>query len=180
MSVALLDSSGEFILDASSETVVVGDDPVVLSTQASGSTQQSIYSILLVDPSGNLLADLSPLCKQRHFTVRRNRAEVVDVSMDQGQLEVVSAALGATVRELLAPGVNEIRIFRGRRPLIGAQIQYLQASLETDSRTIDVRAVGFLDLFKDRYLSPSNQLDFSDEIGSAMFTILDDVQGGSN
>src|SRR4051812_31763971 len=156
MSVALLDSSGEFILDASSETVVVGDDPVVLSTQASGSTQQSIYSVLLVDPAGNLLADLSNLCKTRHFTVRRNRAEIVDVAMDQGQLEALSTTLGTTVRGLLAPGVNEIRIRRGARYLVGAQIQFLNATLDGNSRTIELRAIGFLELFKDRYLWPAD------------------------
>src|SRR3954468_12269015 len=120
MSTAAIDLASDFLLDASGETIIVSDDAVAVTSAASGSTQASQWSFLLVDPSGSLLADLSPLCKARHFTVRRNRAEQVDVSLDQGQLETLCTALGTSVRGLLAPGVNEIRIKRGNRYLVGA------------------------------------------------------------
>src|SRR3954454_20869680 len=130
---AIIDLSSEVLLDAAGETVVTSDPTPVSSTPATGSTQASSYTVELVDPAGNLLADLSNLCKTRHFTVRRNRAEVVDLSFDQGGLETLCSTLGTTVRGLIAPGVNEIRIKRGNRYLIGAQVQYLSASLATDS-----------------------------------------------
>src|SRR3954449_7299172 len=95
---AIIDALSEIVLDGAGETLVTAETNPVLSATATGNTQSSAYSILLVDPSGNLLADLSPLCKTRHFVVRRNRAEVVDISLDQGQLESLCSTLGTTVR----------------------------------------------------------------------------------
>jgi len=181
MSVALLDNSLDVLLDAAGEIVVVDDAPISLSYGAIGNTQASSYTFELVDPYGNLLADLSNLCTTRHFVVRRNRAETISLSMDQGQLESLCTTLGTTVRGLLAPGVNEIRVKRGSRYLFGTQCQYLQAALDGDKRTIDVRAVGFLEVLKDRFLYPSDTLTYAaTDIGAIAWNFINATQSRTN
>ena len=124
-------------------------------------TQRSSYTIEVFDASGNRLADVSTYCTKRHFVIRRNRAEVVELSFDQGQLESLASTLGTSVPQLLAPGINEIRISRGNRVLIGSQIAYLAASVDNRQRTLELRAVGYLDLLHDRQLSPLLTLDYT-------------------
>ncbi len=155
----IIDTLAEPLLTLAGEQVIVADTVTTATYAANGITNQSIYTVELWSPQGQQIADLSPLLLSRHFKATRNRAEVVDLSFDLGQIESYCASLGLSVQQLLGPGYNEVRIRRGARYLVGAQIHYLLPSLEGDKRTLEVRAVGFLELLKDRFLYPSDAND---------------------
>jgi len=144
----IIDILAEPLLTLAGEQVIVADTVTNATYAASGVSASSIYTVELWSPQGQQIADLSPLLLSRHFKATRNRAEVIDLSFDLGQIESYCASLGQSVQQLLGPGYNEIRIRRGARYLVGAQAQYLLPSLEGDRRTLEVRAVGFLELLK--------------------------------
>lgn len=144
-------------------------------------TQHSIYTIELVNPQGQLLADLSPYLTGRGFTIRRNRAEQIDLSMDLGQARRLCATLGMQFRELFAPGMNEIRIKRVNRYLLGGQISYVRPELTAKSRTVQIQARGFLHLFKDRYLLPTSTLSYiNTDIGQIIWNMINESQARTN
>jgi hypothetical protein len=177
----LVDSNGLFITDTSGNILYAEGPDEPAGFTAEGQTQTSQYAFEVYDGSGQLIADLSPYARSRRFTVRRNRAEQVSLSFDQGQLENLASDLGLSVRALLEPGVNEIRIRRGNRYLVGSQIQYLLPSLSATSRTVEVRAVGYLDLFKDRFLWPGDTLTYNaTDIGLVARAFISTTQSRTN
>src|SRR4051794_33954737 len=100
MSSPVYDGLSEVIVDAAGEIVYADSSADLAAFSASGTTQSGQYFFEVFDNAGNLVADLSPYARSRHFTVRRNRAEQVSLSFDQGQLEELAATLGTTVRAL--------------------------------------------------------------------------------
>jgi hypothetical protein len=179
----ITDTLAEPLLTLAGEQVIVADTVTTATYAANGQTQSSIYTVELWSPQGQQIADLSPLLLSRHFKATRNRAEVVDLSFDLGQIESYCASLGLSVQQLLGPGYNEIRIRRGSRYLVGAQIQYLLPSLEGDKRTFEVRAVGFLELLKDRFLYPSDGASLTQtsiDIGQVAWNFINLTQNRTN
>ncbi len=179
----IIDTLAEPLLTLAGEQVIVADTVTNATYAASGVSASSIYTVELWSPQGQQIADLSPLLLSRHFKATRNRAEVVDLTFDLGQIESYCASLGLSVQQLLGPGYNEIRIRRGSRPLVGAQIQYLLPSLEGDKRTLEVRAVGFLELLKDRFLYPSDGASLTQtgiDIGQVAWNFINLTQGRTN
>ncbi len=179
----IIDTLAEPLLTLAGEQVIVADTITTATYNAIGQTQSSIYTVELWSPQGQQIADLSPLLLSRHFKATRNRAEVVDLSFDLGQIESYCASLGQSVQQLLGPGYNEVRIKRGSRYLVGAQIHYLLPSLEGDKRTLEVRAVGFLELLKDRYLYPSDGASLTQtvvDIGQVAWNFINLTQGRTN
>jgi hypothetical protein len=161
MSTVLLDTAHEPLLDSSGNLVVSGDAPIAPLQPAHGVTQASQYLIELFDRAGNRVADLSPYLTKRHFVVRRNRAETVDLTFDQGAVETLCSALGTTVLGLFAPGSNDVKITRGNRALILARINYLATTVDERQRIIELRATGYFDLLHDRQLTPDLHLDYT-------------------
>ena len=177
MSTAISDNLSEIILDSEGSIVYADTSADLASYPASGNTQASQYRFEVFDSAGNLIADLSPHARSRHFTVRRNRAEQVSLSFDQGQLEDLASDLGLTVRQILEPGVNDIVISRGNRALARSQISYLLPTLSANGRSVEVRAAAYLDLFKDRYLWASDTLTYTaTDIGAVAWAFINQAQ----
>jgi len=179
----VIDTLYEPLLTSSGDLVVSADSSQTATYDAVGVTSQSNYVFELWSPGGQQIADLSPYLRTRHFTVTRNRPEIVDLSFDLGQMESVAASLGTTVRNLFGPGFNEIRIKRGQRYLVGSQVQFFYPSLTGDQRTLQIRAVGFLELLKDRYLYPMDGASLTQtnqDIGQIMWNFINLTQSRTN
>ncbi len=179
----IIDLQSEALLTTTGDTLVYPDVVAPATYDAVGVTSQSNYVFELWSPSGQQIADLSPYLRTRHFTVTRNRPEIVDLSFDLGQMESVAASLGTTVRNLFGPGYNEIRIKRGQRYLIGSQVQFFYPSLNGDQRALQIRAVGFLELLKDRYLYPTDGATLTQtnqDIGQIMWNFINLTQSRTN
>lgn len=183
MPTALTDIHSDIILDASGDIVVTNDAPASVAPVAVGGTQRSQYLIEVFTPAGTRVADLSPYATKRHFVVRRNRAEVVELSFDQGQLERLCATLGLTLPALLAAGINDIKITRGNRALLLARITYVAVTADERQRLVEVRATGYFDLLHDRQLTPDLNLDYTTvpaDLGQVCATWIIGTQAKTN
>lgn len=113
-----------------------------------------LYALEVVSPAGSLIADVTGITPSFSYGVRRNRPESIELSIDLGAAMVLARKLGLGIYELFAGYVNEIRIRRGNRYLLGGQIVYAEPSMTADGRQLTVRAQGFLAMFADRRLLP--------------------------
>ena len=125
----------------------------------------SKYIVEIVDDSGTLVSELTGRARKRQFTVTRNRAEQILLEFDLDTIEQFARDSKTNIEEIFAVGKNEVRIKRGDRFLVGGQITHVQGSIDQDSKVLEVRAVGFLDLFKDRYTAASKSFTAVDYFG---------------
>jgi len=146
------------------------------------SAYSSPYRIEVWNPNtGQLVADISDLCTARHFVIRRNRPETIDLSLNLFSVQKRSVALGTPFNQLFAAGYNEIRITRGNRYLVGGQIGYTSAVLDSNGAKLDLRATGFMDLLKDRYLFPTDTLNSTAvDVSTVAWTHIAETQSKTN
>lgn len=83
-----------------------------------------------------------------------NDVESLDFNLDLVQFEKRCELLGLTPSQLLTPYVHDIRVRRNGDYIIGCQVVEANIDIPNDGNvTIQVRCTGFLNLFKDRYLT---------------------------
>lgn len=142
----------------------------------------SPYRIEVWNPNTNLLlADISDLCTSRHFSVRRNRPEQIDLTLNLKSAQKRAADLATPFNQIFSSGYNDLRIARGNRYLVGGQIGYTRASLEGESSRLELRATGYLDLLKDRYLIPGDPLTYTAaDISAAAWAFINVTQLKTN
>lgn len=109
------------------------------------------YTFELVNPDGLLLADLSGRARGRKITKSRNEPDEINWSIDLNEFERYCRLMSQSPQDMLIVGQTEIRVKRGDEYLSGGQVNYIQASIDSQNQTLDVKATGFLNLFKDRY-----------------------------
>ncbi len=142
----------------------------------------SLYCIEIHRPhpvnGETLLADISPDITDRSFVISRNKAEAIDLKLDLRQAELRADKARMSFDSLFAEGANELRIFRGNRPLIGGTINYVDPVLDDSGESLEIKATGFLDLLKDRVLFPVAGVDggktiyTSQDIGAVMWDMI--------
>ena len=110
----------------------------------------SRYSVEIFTPLGSLIADLTGLASMRQMNVARNRAGSCSFTINLLKLEALSRKLNLTPQDLLAVNRNEVKIRRGTRYLFGGQICHFEVSVDAES--VDIKVLGFLDLFSFRNL----------------------------
>jgi len=116
----------------------------------------SQYLIEIYNPTGERLADISDLCTTRTYSLRRNRAEDIYLTMNLEKAQELAHSLGMGFYQLYAAGINEIRITRGNRPMVGGQLAYVHPRLNQDGATLELRANGFLELLSRVYIHPGD------------------------
>lgn len=88
------------------------------------------------------------------FSWTLNDVETLDFSIDLVQFEKRCEAMGVSPEEILAPYVHDIRIRRNGEYILGCQVVETNIDIQNNSPvTIQVRCTGFLNLFKDRYIT---------------------------
>lgn len=103
--------------------------------------------------NGVLVGDITRLAKERSFSLRRNAAESLTFRMDLKAFENYCASAGRTPSSMLKPYVTDIRVKRNGSYLFGVHVSDAPFTLAKEGVSVNVRASGFLDLFKDRYLT---------------------------
>lgn len=103
--------------------------------------------------NGVQVGDITRLAKERKFTLRRNASETLNFNMDLRAFEDYCDQAGRLPAEMLAPYVTDIRVKRNGVYLFGCEVQEAPFELGVEGVSISVRASGFLDLFKDRYIT---------------------------
>lgn len=126
-------------------------------------TPQQKYEIELWI-NGVQVGDVSRLAKDRSFILRRNASEELKFSMDLNAFERYCVQAGRQPMAMLEPYVTDIRVRRNGQYLFGTQAVELAYDLNEGEEKVEVRATGFLDLFKDRYITKSYSNEESTEI----------------
>lgn len=82
--------------------------------------------------------------------------ETVTFSIDLVQFEKKCEAMGVSPADVLTPYVHDIRIRRNGEYIIGAQVVETNFQINNDAPvSIQVKCTGFLNLFKDQYITES-------------------------
>lgn len=136
----------------------------------------SKYHFELWSPDGELLADLAGRAQSRRITQSRNEAEDIQWQLDINELEDLCRRMNTTPDALINPGSTEVRIRRGSKYLCGGQITYRDPNISETSQYLDIRATGFLNLFKQRFTDPPERI-FSDEQATTIAaTLINETQ----
>lgn len=116
------------------------------------STPQQKYELELW-VNGVQVGDISRIAKNRKYVLRRNASESLTFSMDLTAFERYCALSGRSPLATLEPYVTDIRVKRNGTYLFGVQVVELNYKLDASGIDMECRATGFLDLFKDRYIT---------------------------
>lgn len=114
--------------------------------------------------NGVQVGDISRLAKSRSFILRRNASEDLKFTMDLTAFERYCEMAGRSPLATLEPYVTDIRVKRNGTYLFGVQVVELNYQLNEGGINMEVRATGFLDLFKDRYITKTYTLEEATEI----------------
>ena len=104
---------------------------------------------------GQYVADISNIITDGlAINWRLNDVETLDFSIDLVQFEKKCKLMGVTPAEVLTPYVHDVRVRRNGEYILGCQVVETNLDIPNDANTtIQVRCTGFLNLFKDRYLT---------------------------
>lgn len=114
--------------------------------------------------NGVQVGDITKLAKDRSFALRRNASEELKFRMDLKAFEAYCAAAGRSPGTMLKPYVTDIRVKRKGQYLFGTQVVEAPFILSEAGVAVDVRANGFLDLFKDRYITKTYSAEEATDI----------------
>src|SRR5437764_794962 len=138
----------------------------------------SRYAFELFSPNGTLLADLTGHARNRTFTRTRNDAEDMSFDLDFNDFHQYCALINMHPRALLVPGQTELRIRRFNKYLVGGQVTYATPDISSTRQILNVRAAGFLNLFKDRFIPFT---DFSAvDVASMCWQVINTSQSQTN
>lgn len=114
--------------------------------------------------NGVQVGDVTRLATDRKFTIRRNASESLTFRMDLKAFEAYCSSAGRQPSEMLMPYVTDVRVKRYGQYLFGAEVCEAPFILSESGVAVEVRAAGFLDLFKDRYITKSYSNDEATDI----------------
>lgn len=103
--------------------------------------------------NGVQVGDITKLAKNRRFTLTRNASEELDFLMNLKAFEQYCAGMGANPLAVLECYVTDIRVKRNGSYLFGTQVVDMQFNLNQGEVNVEIKATGFLDLLKDRYVT---------------------------
>ncbi|MET3349046.1 UNVERIFIED_ORG: hypothetical protein ABID57_000715 [Arthrobacter sp. UYEF1] len=115
----------------------------------------SKYSFELWSASGTLLADLSGRAMERRVILSRNEPEDVSITLDRNEFKNFCRLAQVNPDSLIIPNSTEIRVKRGQTYLCGSKLLYRRIRVTPDTQEIQLKATGFLNLFKKRYTAAS-------------------------
>lgn len=111
------------------------------------------YTFELWSIQGIKVADISALAKSRKYTLERNQAETLEFTLDLDAFEAFCASINTPPRNVLAPYQTEVKVKRNGNYLFGTQVVDCPVELGENTAAITVKCTGYLNLFKDRYVT---------------------------
>lgn len=103
--------------------------------------------------NGVQVGDITKLAKSRNFTLTRNSSEELNFTLNVTAFEAYCAGLGVSPLAILENYVTDIRVKRKGTYLFGVQVVDQDFTLDGSGVSVAVKATGFLDLLKDRYVT---------------------------
>lgn len=119
-----------------------------------------VYEFELWSIQGKKVADISHLAKGRKYTLERNAAETLDFTLDLDKFEAFCKSINTHPRNVLAPYATDVKVKRNGKYIFGVQVIDCPITLGETSASIAVKCTGYLNLFKDRYVTKTySQID---------------------
>lgn len=139
------------------------------------------YSVELWDSDGIFIADVSAFTSDLKYTVKLNTAEDLSFTLDIKQLDNMLNTIGADITNVIEPYVTDVKIRRNGVYLFGTEVVEIESRLG-DEYVMDVRCNGYLNMFKDRYISASDYPgDFENKTYAELaWTLIDSTQSKTN
>lgn len=137
------------------------------------------YAIEIVDPNGQLVADLSGLAQNIKLIKSRNEADELSFTMNLPAFEKYCKSLFLPPASVLYIDRNEVRLKRNGVYLSGCQINFTNISIDSNQMMLEVRASGFLSLFKYRYTDIERSFS-GVEATTVAWTLIDETQSKTN
>lgn len=103
--------------------------------------------------NGVLVGDITKLAKNRNFTLTRNSSEELNFTLNVDAFEAYCASLGVQPLAILENYVTDVRVKRKGNYLFGVQVVDQDFTLDGSGISVAIKATGFLDLLKDRYVT---------------------------
>lgn len=114
--------------------------------------QSPDYTVELWDLDGIFVADISHIIRTSlRLSSKLNDVEDISLTIDLVQFEKMCADIGVLPRNILEPYVTDIRIRRNGQYLMGGQVVAVQGNFNTSDYSLEIKATGYLNYFKDRY-----------------------------
>lgn len=113
----------------------------------------SKYDIELWSRTGVFLADISRYVKNFSYSMQRNEAEQLQLSIDLDAYEAYCASIGTNPTSILGPYQTDIKVKRNGEYLFGTHVGQISVEMGETYSTISVRAFGYLNLLIDRYVT---------------------------
>ena len=123
--------------------------------------------------NGVMVADITRLAQSRKFTIKRNDSEELEFALDVKAFEAHCVAAGRDPEATLVPYVTDVRVKRLGSYLFGVQVVDIAYTFNEGGATMVVKSTGFLDLFRDRYITKNYTADEATFIARDM---LDETQ----
>lgn len=120
-----------------------------------------LYEFEFFDITGTAVADFSRLMSNKRYSIELNAPETLTFSMDLKNFEQECARIGENPQTVLGEYQTDVKVKR-RNPtsgameyLMGTQVVHVGIDGGAQSETLSVTCSGYLDLFKDRYITKS-------------------------
>ena len=127
--------------------------------------------------SGALIDEISDISESRGYEITRNGVETLDFSIDLDKLEERMTEIGEDAYAVLEPYATDIIVKKNGVPLFGVHVYDRTYTLSSDKRKVGIKADGFLNLFKDRYITK----EYEDESMTAIaWDLIDTTQDETN
>jgi len=123
-----------------------------------------IYEVELWSRQGVLVADISVLVKTMSFTQERNASESFEMTSDLDAFEDLASSIGTMPMVMLNPYRTDIKVKRRGVYLFGVHVVEVNTELNEDESTISIRAVGYLNLLNDRFITKSYTNEYETDI----------------
>lgn len=124
--------------------------------------------------NGVQVGDISKLAQNRKYTIKRNDSEELTFELNLTAFENYCAQAGRLPQAMLEPYVTDVRVRRNGVYMFGVQVVDMEYTFGEDEQTIAVKCTGFLDLFRDRYVTKS--YDPETEATEIFWDLIDTTQ----
>lgn len=136
------------------------------------------YEFEIFSSTGALMADITGLLTDRKFKEGRNEEETFEFTLDLKDFESFCASMNEDPNVILAPYTSEILIKRNGVYRRGFVVYDLNFSGDEGGEKIQVKCDGYLNLFKDRYITKTyTQVNAPDILADMVMTTQAEPRG---
>lgn len=119
--------------------------------------------------------DVNGIAQNRTLHVARNKTYTAGFDIDIPGLEEACVKARLDPDDIIASGLNAIKIRRGSRYLVGGQMMTDVGTLDVDTATMNVSMLGWMEYFADRFTDQLYSYTAQD-IGAIMWDIINHAQ----